>query len=78
MIDPTTFATLTRILEEHGFTSVGEKLLALILANVSQIQQCDIIQGLALHSTHCREILKNFAEKGLIDTFGKDTKDEPG
>ena len=71
MIDPATFATLTQILEEHGFTSVNEKLLAVILANVEQIQQCEIIQGLALHGSHCRDILKNFTDKGLIDTFGK-------
>jgi len=63
MIDLTATAALIQNLKNNGFTSAREKLIALVLANVSQIQQCEIIEILDLSDPHCRSTLKEFVEK---------------
>ena len=71
MIDPATVRIVIENLRNNGFTTTEEKLLGVVLAHIPQIQQCDIIEYLGLHATHCRSILDRFVEKKLVDTLGK-------
>ena len=71
MIDLAATAALIQNLKNKGFTSAREKLIAIVLANVSQIQQCEIIEILDLSDPHCRSTLKEFVEKKLLESFGK-------
>ena len=71
MIDLAATAALIQNLKNNGFTSAREKLIAIVLANVSQIQQCEIIEILDLDQRHCRDTLREFVEKKLLDSFGK-------
>ena len=57
MIDLSTTAALIQNLKNKGFTSAREKLIALVLANVPQIQQCEVIEILDLDKRHCRDTL---------------------
>jgi len=71
MIDLAATAALIQNLKNNGFTSAEQKLIAILLANVEQGQQCEIIEILELHAPHCRKILKRFTEKKLLSTFGR-------
>ena len=69
----TDLATLIEKLEDDGFTSSVEKLIAVVLANLDEddVQQCEIIGTLKLGDRHCRDILKSFVEKCVIEISGR-------
>ena len=64
--------SLIEKLADDGFTSAQEKLIALALAILDdEIQQCDIIETLRLGKKHCRDTLKSFGEKNVVEISGK-------
>jgi len=71
MIDTTTVKTIIENLRRNGFTSAQEKLIAVILAHVPEIQQCELIEILELDKRHSIDTLRAFVETGLVATFGK-------
>ena len=59
-------------LASDGYTSVQEKLIALAFAilDEEEIQQCEVVETLKLNEKHCRNTLKSFGEKKIVEVFG--------
>ena len=64
--------SLIERLADDGFTTTQEKLIALALVVLDgEIQQCDIIETLILNAKHCRNTLKSFEGKNVVEVSGK-------
>ena len=75
MIDLTTLKIIIENLQNSGFTTSEEKLLAIVLAFIDTedvpLQQCEIVKILELHEKHCRNILDLFGNVKLGNLRGQ-------